>query len=111
MRVLLVERETLAGRRLIEQVEEAGSSVIGPARSSGEAFLLAAREHPDVAIINVDLERPEGGMRLAEQLEDKLHVLSVLVTVGSATSENELNVVEYKRSRDIVKEAWQRILQ
>lgn len=68
MWVLVAEREILSALQLARVVEQAGHSVVGPARSSGEAIMLARGAPPEFALIGVDLEQRGVGIRLARQL-------------------------------------------
>jgi len=80
MRVLIVEQKTLHAHRLTDEFDaELGVSVVGPARSSGEAFLLAIQQQPDAAVVNVDLESCGAGRRLAQKLEAEMRITCFLV--------------------------------
>jgi DNA-binding response OmpR family regulator len=68
MLVLVVEDEPLCAFNLTSALEEAGHSVVGPARSSGEAIVLARSRRPSFALVDIDLESEGAGIRLARQL-------------------------------------------
>ena len=68
MRVLVVEDETLSAFSLTAVLEQDGHRVIGPARSSGEAIVLARSRPPSFALVDINLEYEGAGIRLAQQL-------------------------------------------
>jgi two-component system, response regulator PdtaR len=80
MRALIVEGETLLALRWVDTLTSAGISIIGPARSSGEAWVLAAREQPDVVILRADLESIGAGRRLADKLSSELNLRCLIAT-------------------------------
>lgn len=80
MYVLLVEDEALSAFSLTEQLEEAGHRVIGPARSSGEALVLARSRRPGVALVDIDLECEGAGIPLARRLCEELGVPVIFMT-------------------------------
>jgi two-component system, response regulator PdtaR len=78
MRAMVVEADTLSALRMSEALTTAGFNIVGPARSSGEALLLARLESPDVVLLGMDLEVSGAGQRLADTLERELQVPSVV---------------------------------
>jgi hypothetical protein len=77
MRALVAEAETLYAMRIVDALTNAGISVLGPARSSGEALMLATIEQPDVVILRADLESVGVGQRLAQKLDAELNIRCV----------------------------------
>lgn len=80
MRVLVVEDETLSALSLTAELEQTGHSVVGPARSSGEAVVLARTYSPNVALVDINLERVGAGIPLARQLSAELHIPVIFMT-------------------------------
>lgn len=81
MLVLVVEDETLAAFSLESVLEDAGHGVVGPARSSGEAITLARDRHPQLALIDINLEAEGAGISLARQLHAEFG-MPVIFTTG-----------------------------
>jgi CheY-like chemotaxis protein len=79
MRVLIVEDQALVALTLMDSLQEAGHDVVGPAFTSDEALSFLAQGALDAAFVDVDLERPDIGLEVAEQLE-KAHVLVIFTT-------------------------------
>jgi len=80
MRVLIVEDNVLLARVLTEALTEAGHEVIGPASSSGEAIQLAENEDPQIALVDLDLERWSIGLDVAEELTAELDIDVIICT-------------------------------
>lgn len=55
MRILIVEDEALIAELIVEHLEEAGHSIIGPAATAEEALALCRHRRPDLAILDIDL--------------------------------------------------------
>ena len=60
MRILVAEDETIIRLDLRKTLEDAGFEVCAEARNGEEAVALAARERPDVAILDVKMPRLDG---------------------------------------------------
>lgn len=61
MRILVVDDEPLARRRLCAQVEDLGAgTVVGEAGTGVQALELAEREHPDVVLLDVRMPDMDG---------------------------------------------------
>jgi DNA-binding response OmpR family regulator len=86
MRVLVVEDETLSAFSLTAELEQAGHRVIGPARSSGEAIVLARSRIPSVALVDIDLECEGAGIRLAQQLCTEFDMPVIFMTEHKTTA-------------------------
>ena len=80
MRTLVVEAETLGALALTDELELSGHVVVGPARSSGEAFVLVRAQHPKVALIDVNLERDGASVSLARKLSQDFDMPVVFIT-------------------------------
>jgi two-component system, response regulator PdtaR len=80
MVILVVEDEAIIGFCLTHVLEEAGHLVLGPALSSNEALTLADADPPDVAFVDIDLERPGSGIRLARTLCERYDCVVIFTT-------------------------------
>jgi len=90
MRALIVGSDRVSSWAVAEKLTEAGFTVVGPARSSGEALLLAAMERPEVAVLSVNLESAGAGERLADTLKGR-HSMHCILT-GAA---NEISTSDH----------------
>jgi CheY-like chemotaxis protein len=82
MRVLVVEDEALTAVTLAEALVGAGHEVIGPAYRSKEALSLAMAKRPEMAFVDVDLEKQGAGIAVAHELMETLDI-PVVFTTGS----------------------------
>ena len=60
MRILVADDEPASAAGLKALLEILGHHVVGPARDGEEAVSLAARERPDLAILDIDMPRVSG---------------------------------------------------
>lgn len=60
MRILVADDETASAQALKDLLEIHGHQVIGPAPDGAEAVRLAGRDHPDLAILDIDMPRMTG---------------------------------------------------
>lgn len=67
-RVLVVEDDALAARRLSRIVSELGHRVLGPVASGEEAVALATAEAPDLVLMDVRLRGEMDGTRAASEI-------------------------------------------
>lgn len=89
MLILVAHSDRLTAFKVMTALQFDGHTVIGPARSSGEAIVLARTQRPALALVDVDLETHEAGGRLARRLSAELHVPVIL------TSEDEHRAREH----------------
>lgn len=82
MRAMIVDSDQVSAWSVAERLVDAGFTVIGPARSSGEAVMLANLEQPEVAILSLDLESLGTGERLANLLQVR-HSTHCILTGGA----------------------------
>lgn len=81
-RVLVAEDEHLLARTLAVSLESLGLTVVGPVSDGGKAVELAARERPDLAIL--DIRMPEvDGITAGRQLYQELNVPVVILSAFS----------------------------
>jgi DNA-binding response OmpR family regulator len=78
MRAMVVDVNTLSGQQVSDALSMAGFNIVGPARSSGEAYLLAQSESLDIVVLSMDLEAIGAGHRLAHKLQREFQVPSVM---------------------------------
>jgi two-component system, response regulator PdtaR len=83
MVVLIVEDEAIIAYCSAAILEGAGLTVLGPAHTTVEALELARNCRPDVALVDIDLERPGAGIGLARQLRTQF-ATAIVFTTGRA---------------------------
>jgi len=79
-RILVVEDDFLIGMEIEASLQIAGYVVIGVAGSVEQALALAARQRPDLAIVDVRLHGPRDGIEAATILFSEYGVRSVFAT-------------------------------
>ncbi|MBD0291191.1 MAG: response regulator [Thermoleophilia bacterium] len=79
MRILVAEDETIIRLDLRRTLEEAGFDVCAEARNGEEAVALAARERPDLAILDVKMPRLDG-IEAARQILGERPIPIVMLT-------------------------------
>lgn len=91
MLILLVEDEPISAWSTTCELEQAGHLVIGPAATSDDALRLAHKFHPDLALVDIDLQQGGEGVELARELRD-MDIASVFVSAqsGVAVENSEL---------------------
>jgi DNA-binding NarL/FixJ family response regulator len=80
MVVLVIEDEAITAYCLAVILEEAGIAILGPAHTSSEALELARSKRPDVALVDIDLEKPGAGVGVAQQLRAQYGTAIVCTT-------------------------------
>lgn len=88
MRAMVVEADILSALRMRDALAEVGFNIVGPARSSGEALVLAKLESPDIVVLGMDLEVSGAGGRLADRLKQDLQIPSVMTNEHAPLQEN-----------------------
>jgi CheY-like chemotaxis protein len=83
-------------------LEDAGHTVLGPAHTSREALDLARGEHPDVALIDIDLEIPGAGIGVARQLRTQFGTAIVFTTgrLDQAQAHSDIAVLALSKPYD-----------
>lgn len=104
IRVLLVDdhaiireglRDLIGGRR--------GMSVVGDAGTAADALRLAAREQPDVVVLDLDLGA-ESGLELLEGLQESAPSASVIILTGTRDVEQRDRAMELGAKGVVLKE-------
>jgi len=80
LKLLVVEDDPLIGPAVKAVLENAGYTVVGPLRDATKAARVGAREHPDLALVDVNLAGGENGLTLARRLWEENGVPSLLMT-------------------------------
>lgn len=97
MLILVVDDEALIGLSIALELQDAGHQVLGPATSIAQAKHLASQSHPDLALIDVDVDCPGDGIDLARNLRSTC-VCSLFITARPAEArahpELALGVIE-----------------
>lgn len=70
MLVMVVENELVSALSVAEELKHAGHDVLGPAAAPDQALELARREHPQLALVDIDLASKGDGLELARQLTE-----------------------------------------
>ena len=85
MRILVADDEPASAQALKDLLELNGHQVIGPAPDGAEAVRLAGRDHPDLAILDINMPRMSG----LEAIDHITRARPIPVIVLSAHSEPE----------------------
>lgn len=80
MVILIVEDQALLGMSLTWELEDAGHKILGPVSSMAHAQRLAAQERPDLALIDIDLQRQCQGIELARTLQSQFSIPSLILS-------------------------------
>jgi len=80
MLILIVEDQALLGMSLAWDLEDAGHKVLGPISGIAHAQRLAAQERPDLVLIDIELQRPDEAIALAQSLQTLLNIPSLFLT-------------------------------
>ena len=80
MVILIVEDQALLGMSLAWELQDAGHKVLGPVSSFAHAQRLAAQERPDLALIDMELQRQEQAIELARTLRSQFAIPSLMIS-------------------------------
>lgn len=69
--VLIAEDNALLAFMIEDALTAAGHQILGPASSVNIALELAARDVPDFALVDIDLEGSRSGAELARELKER----------------------------------------
>ena len=67
-RILVVEDERLVARDIAMQLQELGFEALGPATTGEQALEMAARERPDLVLMDIHLASAMDGIAAAQTL-------------------------------------------
>ena len=97
MRILLIEDEALIALDAETSLIAAGHEVIGPYKTRGDALEAAAREKPDIAIVDINLAGHNEGLGIVRALYAQFGIRSVFATgqpdLARSNAENAFGVL------------------
>jgi DNA-binding NarL/FixJ family response regulator len=79
-KVLIVEDQYLLAIECERHLEAAGFRCVGLASTAADAILLAAREHPDLILMDIRLASRTGGVEAAQEIFDTYGIRSVFMS-------------------------------
>jgi len=106
LRILVAEDESLIALDLVQALEAAGCEVIGPVNRVQDVPQLAKIEHPDGALLDVNLR----GQQIFEILPE-LNLLGIKVVLTSGYDDATLFPREYRELPRVTKPVDQRLLE
>ena len=80
LRVLIVEDETCIAIQLEDMVQNLGHEVVGSAASYTQAVASAETSRPDLALMDINLDRGGDGIEAALELRRRFNVPSIFVS-------------------------------
>ena len=80
MRVLVVEDDFVQGYALMELLEAAGHTPVGPALDGTAAAYFAAKDRPDFALVDLTLQHGDKGHEVARELRARFGVSALFMT-------------------------------
>jgi len=86
MRVMIVSDDSSVGLRLEDGVRRAGYALAGRVRSTGAAMLLAAREQPTLAVVDLGLRQTHEVGALVRRLKSDLNIPTLLIASGDESA-------------------------
>jgi DNA-binding response OmpR family regulator len=92
MLILLVEDDPLCAFCASYELERANYGVLGPAVSSDEALQLVRCRRPDLALVDIDLERRGAGVDLVRALR-AMNIPSVFMTAQTSIANEHAHLV------------------
>jgi DNA-binding response OmpR family regulator len=79
MKILVIEDEPVSALSVTWELESAGHTVLGPVSNIEDALRLARMRRPELALVDIDLQKEGDGVRLARQFRE-LDIAVVFVT-------------------------------
>ena len=87
MKVLILEDDELLSDLLVEEIAEAGHTILGPAETVSEAFAVIAQgDMPDLALVDIKLRHGSRGTEFAKEVTHRFNLPCIFVSsdVGDA---------------------------
>lgn len=104
--VLIVEDNPIVAMMLEDEVSELGYVVVGPAASEEAAYALAKEHRPSIALVDIDLDRPQAGVSLAERIYKDFEIDSVYVSGQTSTADSNCEYVLGLFEKPVMNEAF-----
>ncbi|GEO43670.1 response regulator [Skermanella aerolata] len=92
MRILIVEDEAIIALCIGLTLQEAGHEIMGPVACLDASLRLAERMVPDLALIDIGLDRGGSGIEVARALLKRWRVMSIYVSARSSRAHTSTNV-------------------
>jgi CheY-like chemotaxis protein len=80
LRILIVEDETCIAMQLEDMVQNLGHEVVGSVASHAQAIASAQTSRPDLALMDINLDRGGSGIEAALELRRRFNVPSIFVS-------------------------------
>lgn len=93
MKVLILEDDEQLSDLLVEEIAEAGHTILGPAETVSEAFAVIARgDMPDLALVDIRLRHGSRGTEFAKEAADRFNLPCIFVSsdIGEAIQHRHL---------------------
>jgi len=104
IRILLVDDHAIIREGLRDLIgSRPGMAVVGDAGTRAEALRLAAREQPDVVVLDLDLGA-ESGLELLTDLQESAPAASVIILTGARDAEQRDRAMELGAKGVVLKE-------
>lgn len=89
-KILIVEDEAFIAFFLDAVLSDAGFEVLGPVDNAAAAFRLAAEEHPDLALMDIQIKGDLDGVSATRRLVEDLGVPVIIVSANAAQALDRL---------------------
>ena len=81
MKVLILEDDEQISDLLVEEIAEAGHTILGPAGTVGEAFaVIAGGDMPDLALVDIKLRHGSRGTEFAKEVAHRFNLPCIFVS-------------------------------
>jgi DNA-binding response OmpR family regulator len=92
MRILLIEDEAIIALYVGMTLQEAGHEVIGPATRLNDCLPLVERTVPELALVDINLDRGGSGIDVARTLLERWGVMSIFVSAQYLQARENMDV-------------------
>ena len=90
MRILIVEDEAIIALCIGLTLQEAGHEIMGPVACLDASLRLAERMVPDLALVDIGLDRGGSGIEVARALLTRWRVMSIYVSAQSSRARTSI---------------------
>ncbi|MDJ0391198.1 response regulator [Roseomonas sp. E05] len=80
MQILIAEDDCLISSLMVEHLEDAGHTVIGPAATASVALDLCRAHTPDLAILDINLQDGSSGIEVARELFSRWGLVAIFAS-------------------------------